>query len=108
MKKNRNFDPIVELFVNLAIKYLKPRKVILFGSRARGDSGERSDYDFAVDDYGISNQRWARFSLEVKEKVPTLKEIEIIRMSQIDGTFRERILKEGIIVYEPQAKSGKS
>lgn len=43
-------DIIIEQFPKLLRKKLKGhiKKIILFGSKARGDSSNRSDYDFAV------------------------------------------------------------
>ena len=100
MKREKDIDPVVKFFVGLAKKHFKQCKIILFGSRARGDNKEKSDYDFAVDDKGIAIKKWALFSLEVQEKAPTLKEIEIVRLSQVDKALKNRILKEGKIIYE--------
>ena len=52
--------------LNLAKKY-QLSKVILFGSRARGDNKERSDIDLAVSGGDV-----IRFSLDADEDLPTL------------------------------------
>ncbi|MGK5082197.1 nucleotidyltransferase domain-containing protein [Bdellovibrionota bacterium FG-1] len=44
----------------------------MFGSRARGDHHERSDFDLAVEAPDIGDEAWARFALELREKAPTL------------------------------------
>ncbi len=50
MKAKSEFDKIVREFAIAARKRLTGRvkKIILFGSRARGDFGMGSDYDFLV------------------------------------------------------------
>lgn len=73
------------------------KKIILFGSRARGDNKERSDIDLAVyadgDIYG--------FIENLENSVRTLLEFDITDMNKkLDKNFIEQIKKEGITVYE--------
>ena len=58
-------EKVIEEIQELAVEY-KIEKVILFGSRARGDYRERSDIDLAV--YG---KDCARFSLDVDDLTTT-------------------------------------
>ena len=71
-------------------------KVILFGSRARGDFHRTSDIDLAVTGGEI-----ARFALDVDEETSTLLEYDIVNL---DGAVRqelqENIEREGLILYE--------
>lgn len=97
-------DPILDFVIRLAREHVKPRRVLLFGSRARGDFTERSDYDIAVDESGNSDTSWARFSLSVRDEAPTLKSIDLVRLSQVDENFRSRILSEGKVIYDSKAK----
>jgi predicted nucleotidyltransferase len=39
---------VLDKFKSLLLKKLKPQKMILFGSRARGDAGPYSDMDVVV------------------------------------------------------------
>ena len=45
MKKDKNIDKLLKIIS----KYKDIEKVILFGSRARGDNNERADIDIAID-----------------------------------------------------------
>ena len=38
----------LDLVVKAITETLKPKKIILFGSHARGDNNEKSDFDLAV------------------------------------------------------------
>ena len=86
---------IVEEIVQLAEKY-GVEKVILFGSRARGDYKERSDIDLAFCGGNSSD-----FILSVDEETSTLLEFDVI---DLDKPVREELLesihKEGILLYE--------
>lgn len=86
---------IVEEIVWLAEKY-GVEKVILFGSRARGDYKERSDIDLAFCGGDSSD-----FILSVDEETSTLLEFDVI---DLDKPVREELLesihKEGILLYE--------
>lgn len=72
------------------------QKVILFGSRARGDYYKTSDIDLAM----IGGNQ-ARFALDVEEYTSTLLKYDIV---SLDGTvqkeLRSSIEKEGVIIYE--------
>ena len=83
--------------IELAQKY-GIQKVILFGSRARGDNKERSDVDLAVSGGNIT-----RFSLDVDEivKVPTLLMFDVVDMDKgCSEELRESILRDGVVLYE--------
>ena len=71
-------------------------KVILFGSRARGNFKEKSDIDLAV-----QGGDFIRFMLDVNEETSTLLKFDIINLDEeIQGELRKAIKKEGRIVYE--------
>lgn len=71
-------------------------KVILFGSRARGDFRRTSDIDLAVE-----GGDFERFVLDVKEETSTLLEYDIVDLDrEMQSELRESIQKEGRILYE--------
>ena len=55
------------------------RQVILFGSRARGDHGPRSDIDLAVDAPAATLADRARMA-ELVEDAPALVRIDLVRL----------------------------
>jgi len=46
--KTENYKSITQKIVNTIVKSVHPEKVILFGSRAKGNYGKDSDYDFMI------------------------------------------------------------
>ena len=72
------------------------QKLILFGSRARGDFERTSDIDLAVEGGSI-----ARFASDIEEDTSTLLEYDIIDLSKpMQEALLESIKKEGRIIYE--------
>ena len=64
-------------------------KVILFGSRARGDNTERSDIDFDS------------FYWDIKEKVHSLLSFDVVEADKpISEELKQEIEKDGVIIYE--------
>ena len=71
-------------------------KLILFGSRARGDFKERSDIDLAF--YGGDS---SGFISDIDEEAMTLLSFDIVDLSQsVSEELMASIRNEGIILYE--------
>ena len=88
-------DKVLQEIIQLAKKN-RVEKVILFGSRARGDFKERSDIDLAFRG-GCSSH----FILDVDETTSTLLEFDTV---DLDKPVREELLEsiknEGVVIYE--------
>jgi len=83
--------------IELAQKY-GVEKVILFGSRARGDNWERSDVDLA-----ISGGNRTMFSLDVDEieNVPTLLMFDVVDLDrECNEDLLAAIKRDGVVLYE--------
>ena len=94
-KKTGIRPAVVEEIKKIAEKY-EVKKIILFGSRARGDYHRASDIDLAVEGGRITD-----FILDVKETTSTLLSFDIVDLKETaPGEFLETIEKEGIILYE--------
>ena len=89
--KQQVLDEIRELAQKYQIK-----KVILFGSRARGDYHETSDIDLAT-----KGGNHVRFALDVDDITSTLLKYDIINLDgSVQPDLRESIEREGIVIYE--------
>ena len=74
-------------------------RVVLFGSRARGDYGRASDIDLAV-----SGGRFAAFSLDVDEETPTLLKYNFVSMdAEVQQELMDEIRRDGCVLYEVAA-----
>ena len=86
---------VINEIILLAQKY-NIEKVVLFGSRARGDYHRASDIDLAVYGGDVVN-----FSLDVEEQTSTLLTYDVVDMGKTyKAAFVESIEKEGKILYE--------
>ncbi len=72
------------------------RRVVLFGSRARGTYRPRSDIDLAV-----SGGNADLFRLAVEEETDTLLRFDVVDLDLgIGDALREAVRKEGKVLYE--------
>ena len=95
MEKSGIREQVIQEIRALAQKY-HVQKVILFGSRARGDHRRTSDIDLAV-----KGGEFERFALDVEEETSTLLKYDIVDLdSKLQPELRESIQKEGIVLYE--------
>ena len=97
-ENNLNLEKrIVDEIVDIASKYKYINKVILFGSRARGDNLSKSDIDLAI----YSDDSIAEFIEDIEMNTNTLLEFDFSDMNKVtDSIFIEQVKKEGIIIYE--------
>ena len=88
-------DEVIQETCEIAEKY-KVVKVILFGSRARGDFRRTSDIDLAVKGGDFIN-----FALDVDEETSTLLMFDFVDLNRsIQQELRENIEREGRMIYE--------
>jgi predicted nucleotidyltransferase len=74
------------------------QRILLFGSRARGDARLRSDIDLAVEAPDMPLEDWQRM-IEIVEQAPTLLEIDLVRLDDAGVELRTRIEDEGEVLY---------
>ena len=97
--ENEKWKIKLENMVN-ELKKHNPKKIILFGSRSRGDYKKNSDIDIAVDltlDF--------RDKRKLRDKIDTLAglySVDLIFLNDIEDKFKEKLLKEGKIIYEKE------
>lgn len=71
-------------------------KIILFGSRARGNYRERSDIDIAV-----CGGKTEEFEVVLDEECPTLLKFDVIDIKKpMQKELLSAIERDGIVIYE--------
>jgi predicted nucleotidyltransferase len=74
-------------------------KVYLFGSVARGDYNDESDYDFCIERGTMRGLiEMSEFFQDLRDAVGS--EIDLIDSKYADSELLDRIISEGIVVYE--------
>lgn len=76
-------------------------KIILYGSRARGDNLGRSDIDLCIDAIDMDALKWDRI-LQAVEGAETLLKIDAVYLPKAGDDLRANILREGKILYAKQ------
>ena len=102
------------------LKPLKPYKVILFGSHARGNATDESDIDLLVVTNDLTIPKSFREKMDIHLKVAKQlaelreeMEIDLIvftkpmfkKFLEMDSMFSRKITKEGIVLYESHYES---
>ena len=68
--------------MELGVCAVDPDKVILYGSRARGDAREDSDYDLAFVFPGDRRDRWVRFVVDLDDAAVTLLPVDLLNWNE--------------------------
>jgi type I restriction enzyme S subunit len=92
-------DDVLTAVSNIIARFLPDAQILLFGSRARGDAEQTSDFDFAIDAGSkIPLDVIARIEGEIEE-LHTLKSIDIVDLNRANPAFKTIILKTGVNIY---------
>ncbi len=92
-----SIENVYRQIVEIAIKN-NATKVVLFGSRARGDNGPKSDIDLAI--YGCKN--FSELVEQMNEELWSLLQLDIINMesSNVSEELKKEIERDGVILYD--------
>ena len=99
---------MIEKVIDFIVEYTQPEAIILFGSRARGDYKEDSDYDLLIVKEKINNKIKLTGDLYVelfKKRVNAAVDILVVEKEKYIqhkntvGLIYREIHKEGKIVY---------
>lgn len=95
MKNNikKVYDQIIDFSKEIGVE-----KIVLFGSRARGDNQEKSDIDIAV--YGCSN--FLKLKMKIDDELWSLLHVDIINMDEynVSQELINEINRDGVVLYE--------
>jgi predicted nucleotidyltransferase len=85
-------DAVLRWFCQEAQRLVGAKRVLLFGSRARGDAGDRSDFDLAVE--AARPEGFPEFHALLEDNPITLLSFDVIDLANVKEDFRKRILAE--------------
>ena len=103
----QNPTQVVDQIVQQMLDIGQPQKIILFGSRAKGQADSESDYDLLV----IENSSQPRYKravpyrralkgLGISKDIVVWTPAEISEWQNVPNAFITTILREGQVLYE--------
>jgi predicted nucleotidyltransferase len=100
-------DEMLREAVRILVEAGAPRRIILFGSQARGDATEASDLDFIVIKREVKNRRAEIVRLlealepsGIPADVFVASELHFDEWSRVPGNLLHEARREGKVVYE--------
>ncbi len=77
----------VQQIVLLIVNSVTPQKIILFGSRARGNHRENSDFDLAVVGK-VDEKKWLDLKVDLYEKNLSLFSIDLVKLEELSEDYK--------------------
>jgi len=101
-------DPWLPMIVGRVVRVVDPARIVLFGSRARGDAREDSDYDLLVVVDAVTNRRAMRIAIRRSfEDLAVAADVVVATVEETAGRIPGRpagvafwALQEGRVVYD--------
>lgn len=90
---------VLRQVLSLLIRDWSPKRIYLFGSRAKGEATGNADFDLAVEGF-FPSQEARRLVMAQVEVVSGLYSIDVVFLQEVDEGFRKLILATGKVVYE--------
>ena len=101
-------DPWLPMIVGRIVRLVDPARIVLFGSRARGDARDDSDYDLLVVVEEVANRRAMSIAIRRSfEDLPVAADVVVAAAEETDGRIPGRpagvvywALQDGRVVYD--------
>ena len=99
---------VPQALIDANVRTYAPRRVVLFGSRARGTANEDSYLDLLVvldDDVPGETLSWrrrheARGSYRGPVDISPCRQGVLTERARVAGSFADSVLRDGVVVYE--------
>jgi len=96
-------EKLLSQIVELILKYKKPEKIVIFGSRANDNFKETSDIDIAIFSKDWTDKDINLVKHTLNETIKTPLKFDVLNFYQISKKkLKEDILRKGRIIYEPE------
>ena len=92
-------EKVIGEIVSTITAYLHPKRILLFGSRARGRAKRYSDFDVALEGVAMTHRR----ERELKDALDArlgIFSVDLINLDKVDPEFKALIKEGGKIIYE--------
>ena len=89
----------VQRVVEEVVKRVMPSQIILFGSRARGDHRDNSDFDLALKGRSCSDDQWNRLLVDLRDEPLTLYSIDLVESELLSEDYLANIKSDGRQLY---------
>ncbi|MGB9637819.1 MAG: type VII toxin-antitoxin system MntA family adenylyltransferase antitoxin [bacterium] len=92
-------ENILKSIIKEILKYVKVKRIYLFGSRVKGNFKKNSDIDIAIETFDDSQDILFLNEL-LNEDIDTLLKIDIVHLNKTNDQLKREILNHGIIIYQ--------
>jgi len=94
------FPDSIKNALQLIANELNPKKIILFGSRARKDHRPNSDFDFCVVEALNDAHKRSEVRLSIEDEAISLYKIDLLFYEELNKEYIDNIKREGVLIYE--------
>jgi predicted nucleotidyltransferase len=100
IKARSDVPPVVHHLAAQIGRLPKVKRVVLFGSRARGDHTPHSDVDLAVE---AEDEEARGLASKLVDEAPTLLEIDLVWWPEATEDLKKEIEREGVMLFSRDA-----
>ena len=92
-------EKVIAEIVSTITAYLQPKRILLFGSRARGRGKCYSDFDVALEGVAMTYRRERELKDALDARVGIFS-VDLVNLDKVDPEFMVLIKEGGKVIYE--------
>ncbi|MBI4366669.1 MAG: nucleotidyltransferase domain-containing protein [Deltaproteobacteria bacterium] len=96
-------EQIIRESVAMLIREFHPRRIYLFGSRAKHTAAAGADFDLAVEAPPPSTVQKSR-AMDMLAGIAGLYSVNLVFLPEVDKGFRKIVVETGKVLYEQDAQ----
>jgi len=97
---SKGMFPHKEEIIATILDFCKPEKIVLFGSRAKGNFTKHSDIDLAIFLRKELSRRQKRLLKERLDIVAGIYSVDIVFSDEFEEKLKEEVNKTGVVVWK--------
>jgi len=90
---------LLQIIAETILDHVTPHRMLLFGSRVRGEGHNYSDFDVALEGVRLSVRTRRRLMETLDQRIGPYS-VDLVELDVVDQLFADAVRREGEVIFE--------